>query len=60
MRILLLAFAAALMATMVGCADPLNSAYTTTAMKEKGIIYILPGIQGVDYHYKNIRLGLQG
>jgi hypothetical protein len=46
-----------------GCAaapDPLNAAYTTAPMLDKGIIYILPGIQGVDFHYRNIRQGLQG
>jgi hypothetical protein len=43
-----------------GCADTLNAAYTTPKMMDQGIIYILPGIQGVDYHYKNIRTGLQG
>lgn len=48
--------------TMVGCggADMLNANYTTPEMMDKGIIYILPGIQGVDYHYTNIRNGLQG
>lgn len=38
----------------------LNSQYATSDMMERGVIYILPGIQGVDYHYKNVRLGLQG
>jgi hypothetical protein len=37
----------------------LNAAYTTQAMKEQGIVYILPGIQGVDGHYKTIRQGLR-
>lgn len=61
MRATLLALAITLTAALVGCAaDPLNSAFTTAAMKDKGMVYILPGIQGVDYHYKNIRLGLQG
>lgn len=43
-----------------GCADALNGRDTTAAMMDRGIIYILPGIQGVDYHYKNIRRGLRG
>jgi hypothetical protein len=38
----------------------LNAGYMTQAMKEQGIIYILPGIQGVDDHYKTIRQGLRG
>jgi pimeloyl-ACP methyl ester carboxylesterase len=29
-------------------------------MLQRGIVYILPGIQGVDYHYKDIRNGLIG
>lgn len=37
----------------------LNAGHTTLAMKAKGIIYILPGIQGVDDHYKTIRQGLR-
>ena len=44
----------------VGCADALNANYMKPEMMDKGIIYILPGIQGVDYHYVNIRNGLQG
>jgi pimeloyl-ACP methyl ester carboxylesterase len=44
----------------VGCADTLNAAYTTPEKMDRGIIYILPGIQGEDYHYRNIRAGLQG
>ncbi|MCD4823283.1 MAG: hypothetical protein K8S55_01640 [Phycisphaerae bacterium] len=43
-----------------GCGDELNMQYTTPAMKDRGMVYILPGIQGVDYHYKNIRRGLIG
>ena len=37
----------------------LNANYTTPAMKEQGIVFILPGIQGVDDHYKTIRQGLR-
>jgi len=44
----------------VGCEDTLNAKYTTPELKQRGIIYILPGIQGVDYHYTNIREGLIG
>ncbi len=44
----------------VGCEDTLNAKYTTPQLKQHGMIYILPGIQGVDYHYKNIREGLIG
>jgi hypothetical protein len=29
-------------------------------MMDQGLICILPGIQGVDYHYQDIRKGLQG
>lgn len=50
-------------ATMIGCGagvDTLNSAYTQPEMADRGMIYILPGIQGVDYHYTNIRNGLRG
>ena len=48
---------------MVGCDDAamsLNRSDTVPAMMDRGIVYILPGIQGVDYHYKNIRQGLRG
>ncbi|HPS53466.1 MAG TPA: hypothetical protein PLK08_07930 [Phycisphaerae bacterium] len=49
------------LAGLVGCdGDQLNMDYTTPAQKEIGMIYILPGIQGVDYHYKNIRTALIG
>ena len=37
----------------------LNDPDTTPAMKQQGIVFILPGIQGVDDHYKTIRLGLR-
>ena len=43
-----------------GCGDTLNAKYMTPEMMNKGIVYILPGIQGVDYHYLNTRKGLQG
>ena len=43
-----------------GCTDALNASYTTPELMDRGIVYILPGIQGVDYHYTNIRNGLQG
>ena len=43
-----------------GCADTLNAQYTTPKMMDQGLICILPGIQGVDYHYQDIRKGLQG
>ena len=61
-RILLLTIVAGA-CLLTGCAaapDMLNSAYTTAPLMDKGIVYILPGIQGVDYHYLNIRRGLQG
>ena len=59
------AFMAGLVVLMVlaGCDDAamsLNAADTTPAMMDRGIVYILPGIQGVDEHYKNIRQGLRG
>jgi hypothetical protein len=44
----------------VGCEDLLNDKYMTAEKKQHGIIYILPGIQGVDSHYTNIRDGLIG
>lgn len=44
----------------VGCEDTLNAKYTTPELKQQGIIYILPGIQGVDSHYTNVRAGLMG
>lgn len=48
-----------------GCSGPtnpndLNAAWTTPRQMDVGIVYILPGIQGVDYHYKNLRSGLGG
>jgi len=43
-----------------GCGDTLNADWTTPQQLNAGIVYILPGIQGVDYHYKNIRNGLAG
>lgn len=43
-----------------GCVDRLNKKYTTSVQKSNGMVYILPGIQGVDDHYKNIRMGLVG
>lgn len=43
-----------------GCVDRLNQKYTKPVQKSLGMIYILPGIQGVDSHYKNIRQGLIG
>ena len=57
-----LMIAAIAVATVAGCAGSggLNAAYTKPEMMDKGIIYILPGIQGVDYHYLNMRNGLQG
>ena len=53
----------ALLMGMVGCdgaAMSLNESDTAPSMMDRGIVYILPGIQGVDYHYKNIRRGLRG
>jgi esterase/lipase superfamily enzyme len=37
----------------------LNGNDTTPAMKKQGMVFILPGIQGVDDHYKTIRQGLR-
>lgn len=37
----------------------LNDIDAAPAMKEQGIVFILPGIQGVDDHYKTIRQGLR-
>ena len=70
------AMATVLAAVMAGCStsdapnaaapasldtsDSLNAAYMKPEMMARGIIFILPGIQGVDYHYKNIRSGLRG
>ena len=48
---------------LVGCDGPsldINRSDTAPTMMDKGIVYILPGIQGVDSHYKNIRQGLRG
>ncbi len=47
-------------ASMTGCIDQLNKDFTTSSQKDVGMVYILPGIQGVDDHYKNIRKGLIG
>lgn len=61
-RTLLLSIAAGA-CLLTGCAsapDPLNAAYMAPPMMDQGIIYILPGIQGVDFHYLNIRKGLRG
>lgn len=43
-----------------GCKDMLNADYTQPPQAQHGMVYILPGIQGVDFHYKNIRKGLLG
>lgn len=45
---------------LAGCGDTLNADFTKPEMRDKGMVYILPGIQGVDYHYLNIRKGLIG
>lgn len=45
---------------VAGCEDMLNAKYTTPEQKNHGMIFILPGIQGVDFHYTNIRDGLIG
>jgi hypothetical protein len=45
----------------MGCDDlSLNATDTTPELKARGMVYILPGIQGVDSHYTNIRNGLRG
>ncbi len=49
-----------LAALLVGCEDTLNVDYTQPSQLEQGIVYILPGIQGIDSHYANIRKGLTG
>ena len=59
-RMPLYAFLLLALLVSVGCEDTLNAAYTQPAQLSRGIVYILPGIQGVDYHYKNIRNGLIG
>jgi len=60
-RLIAGAILAALPVALVsGCGDRLNADFATAQMMDRGIIYILPGIQGVDYHYKTIRSGLQG
>ena len=48
------------LAVVSGCDDMLNMDDTTPTMKDRGMVYILPGIQGVDSHYFNIRQGLRG
>lgn len=72
MRIMLAMLSAATVMAAGGCwgglrqapdtggPGPLNAAYMKPAEMSQGIIYILPGIQGVDYHYLNIRAGLKG
>lgn len=63
----LLGLTACLLSLTAGCGwtwwqespQSLNASYTTPAMKSKGIIYILPGIQGMDDHYDTIRDGLR-
>jgi hypothetical protein len=47
-------------AVLAGCEDSLNVDYTQPDQQTRGMIYILPGIQGVDQHYKDIRDGLVG
>ena len=50
-----------LLAMAAGCDDlSLNGTDTTPELKARGMVYILPGIQGVDSHYTNIRNGLRG
>ena len=46
--------------SLAGCGRGLNTGFVTPAMQSRGMIYILPGIQGPDAHYKRIRLGLIG
>lgn len=48
-----------LMALTAGCGDVLNVRDTAPKMLDQGIVYILPGIQGADYHYEQIRQGLR-
>ena len=54
-------YAIAMAATLVsvGCdGGGFNAKYTQDSQKQLGMVYILPGIQGVDSHYFNIRRGL--
>lgn len=54
----LCAIAVAAMLASAGCAGGLNHKFTQDSQKQLGMVYILPGIQGVDSHYINIRKGL--
>ena len=50
---------AVLVVPLVGCDDMLgNSKYVTPEREARGMIYILPGIQGPDGHYQHVRDGL--
>ena len=50
---------AVLVIPLVGCDDMLgNSKYVTPEREARGMIYILPGIQGPDGHYQHVRNGL--
>lgn len=52
---------AAWIASLIGtCVNCLNNDDTAAPMTDKGLIIILPGIQGIDYHHVNIRAGLRG
>ncbi len=61
-RVMVAVLAVASLAVLAGCAgqDMLNGPYTTPALMDRGIVYILPGVFGVQHHYLNIRRGLQG
>jgi hypothetical protein len=58
----LLAVLLSALALAAGCdaPDTLNGPFTTPAMMGKGIVYVLPGVFGMEHHYLNIRRGLQG
>lgn len=57
-RTIIVAALAACAALPCGCADGLNRQYLTPERKAHGLVYILPGIQGVDVLCLNIRRGL--
>ena len=58
-QLLWVVLVAVLVVPLVGCDDMLgNSKYVTPEREARGMIYILPGIQGPDGHYQHVRNGL--
>lgn len=42
-----------------GCSGVMDAGFDSPGQMDKGLVYLLPGIQGVDYHMSDMRRGLQ-